>query len=156
VVDVGGQRNERRKWIHCFQEVKAILFCVALSEYDLVLEEDPAVNRMHESLSLFADVLKMEWFNKSSIILFLNKMDLFKDKIQRSDIRVCFPNYDGGTDYDKGVTYIREKFKSKATPERNLYFHVTCATDTENIRFVFSCVQDLLLSESLQRAGFAL
>jgi hypothetical protein len=46
VVDVGGQRNERRKWLHCFQDVKAIIFCVALSEYDLVLEEDNNVNRM--------------------------------------------------------------------------------------------------------------
>ena len=38
--DVGGQRSERRKWIHCFEGVTAILFCVALSEYDLVLRED--------------------------------------------------------------------------------------------------------------------
>jgi guanine nucleotide-binding protein G(i) subunit alpha len=40
VFDVGGQRSERRKWIHCFEGVTAILFCVALSEYDLVLRED--------------------------------------------------------------------------------------------------------------------
>jgi len=40
VFDVGGQRSERRKWIHCFEGVTAIMFCVALSEYDLVLRED--------------------------------------------------------------------------------------------------------------------
>ena len=40
LVDVGGQRSERRKWLHCFESVTSILFCVAISEYDLVLEED--------------------------------------------------------------------------------------------------------------------
>jgi hypothetical protein len=40
MVDVGGQRNERKKWIHCFQDVTAIIFVVAMSEYDLKLEED--------------------------------------------------------------------------------------------------------------------
>jgi len=38
--DVGGQRSERKKWIHCFEGVTAIIFCVALSAYDLVLAED--------------------------------------------------------------------------------------------------------------------
>lgn len=38
--DVGGQRSERKKWIHCFEGVTAIIFCVAMSAYDLVLAED--------------------------------------------------------------------------------------------------------------------
>ena len=39
MVDVGGQRSERRKWIHCFEKVTSIMFLVALSEYDQVLIE---------------------------------------------------------------------------------------------------------------------
>ena len=38
--DVGGQRSERKKWIHCFENVTSIIFCVALSEYDQVLLEE--------------------------------------------------------------------------------------------------------------------
>ena len=57
IVDVGGQRNERKKWIHCFEEVTAIVFVVAASEYNLNLEEDPSVNRMHESLNLFKEIV---------------------------------------------------------------------------------------------------
>ena len=43
IVDVGGQRSERKKWIHCFEDVTAILFFVALSAYDLGLREDGVV-----------------------------------------------------------------------------------------------------------------
>ena len=43
LLDVGGQRSERKKWIHCFEDVTAIFFCVALSAYDLVLREDSSV-----------------------------------------------------------------------------------------------------------------
>lgn len=57
LVDVGGQRSERRKWIHCFEAVTSILFCVALSEYDQVLLEDSTQNRMAESLVLFESVV---------------------------------------------------------------------------------------------------
>lgn len=45
MVDVGGQRSERKKWIHCFEDVTTILFFVALSAYDLGLREDQAVVR---------------------------------------------------------------------------------------------------------------
>lgn len=44
--DVGGQRNERKKWINCFEGVTAVIFVAALSEYDQCLFEDSTVNRM--------------------------------------------------------------------------------------------------------------
>jgi hypothetical protein len=44
--DVGGQRNERKKWIHCFEGVTAVIFVAALSEYDQKLFEDDSQNRM--------------------------------------------------------------------------------------------------------------
>ena len=53
LVDVGGQRSERRKWLHCFDDVKAVLFVAALSGYDMTLTEDGSANRMEESLKLF-------------------------------------------------------------------------------------------------------
>ena len=48
IVDVGGQRAERRKWIHCFDNVSAVLFCVNLAEYDLTLREDPSQKRLED------------------------------------------------------------------------------------------------------------
>jgi hypothetical protein len=60
--DVGGQRSERKKWIHCFEAVTSIIFCVALSEYDQVLLEESSQNRMNESLVLFESVINSRWF----------------------------------------------------------------------------------------------
>src|SRR5690606_38946773 len=95
MVDVGGQRSERKKWFHCFQDVKAIIFCVALSEYDQKLYEDDLTNRMNESLRVFKDICNNKWFAEISIILFLNKKDIFKKKIKRIPISVTFPEYKG-------------------------------------------------------------
>ncbi len=54
--DVGGQRSERKKWIHCFENVTSIIFCVALSEYDQVLLEE--ANQVRKTQKrVIADVL---------------------------------------------------------------------------------------------------
>jgi guanine nucleotide-binding protein subunit alpha len=93
IIDVGGQRSERRKWIHCFENVNTILFLVALSEYDQVLFEDEKINRMQEALTLFDSICNSQWFVKTSIILFLNKIDLFKEKLPVSPMRDYFSDY---------------------------------------------------------------
>ncbi len=49
--------------------------------------EDETTNRMHESLRLFDSICNNKWFVNTSIILFLNKKDLFAEKITRSSLR---------------------------------------------------------------------
>jgi guanine nucleotide-binding protein G(i) subunit alpha len=93
--DVGGQRSERKKWIHCFENVTTILFLVAISEYDQLLLEDETVNRMQEALTLFDSICNSRWFVKTSIILFLNKIDRFREKLPVSPMRNYFPDYEG-------------------------------------------------------------
>jgi len=73
VVDVGGQRNERKKWMHCFDDVRAVLFIVNLAGYDQVLFEDNSKNRMVEELELFQKVTHNKIFENTPIFLFLNK-----------------------------------------------------------------------------------
>ncbi|XP_047686882.1 guanine nucleotide-binding protein subunit alpha-14 isoform X2 [Panthera pardus] len=93
MVDVGGQRSERRKWIHCFESVTSIIFLVALSEYDQVLAECDNENRMEESKALFKTIITYPWFLNSSVILFLNKKDLLEEKIMYSHLISYFPEY---------------------------------------------------------------
>lgn len=156
MVDVGGQRSERKKWIHCFQEVTAVIFCVAMSEYDLKLYEDESVNRMHESLKLFDEICNSRWFSSVSLILFLNKSDLFRDKIKKVNLNVCFPEFDGGLDYDRASEFVQTKFVNlnKSPDQKQVYPHITCATDTNNIRFVFNAVKNIILHQALDASGF--
>jgi hypothetical protein len=72
-----------------------VIYCTALSEYDLKLYEDDSTNRMHESLQLFGEVCNNKWFVNTAVILFLNKKDLFAEKIKKVDLNICFPQYTG-------------------------------------------------------------
>eukprot|EP01090_Pellita_catalonica_P020343 TRINITY_DN7231_c0_g1_i3.p1 TRINITY_DN7231_c0_g1~~TRINITY_DN7231_c0_g1_i3.p1 ORF type:complete len:332 (+),score=70.48 TRINITY_DN7231_c0_g1_i3:1137-2132(+) len=148
MVDVGGQRNERKKWIHCFECVTAILFVVSLSEYDLLLEEDERTNRMHDSIELFAEIVNNQWFAETPVLLFLNKKDLFQKKIKKVNLKVCFSSYKGGRNVEKAARFIEKKFlKENKSSARHVYTHLTCATDTDNIRVVFDAVQEIFLTD---------
>ena len=63
--------------------------------YDLVLAEDEEMNRMTESMKLFDSICNSNWFIETAIILFLNKKDLFEEKIKKSPLTICFPEYKG-------------------------------------------------------------
>ncbi|XP_063334358.1 guanine nucleotide-binding protein G(q) subunit alpha-like isoform X2 [Pelmatolapia mariae] len=151
MVDVGGQRSERRKWIHCFENVTSIMFLVALSEYDQVLAESSNENRMEESMALFKTIISYKWFEESSIILFLNKIDLLEEKIMYSHLVDYFPEYDGPPqDVNAGKAFILDMFVGLNPDEKKIiYSHFTCATDTDNVRFVFCVVKDHILQGHL-------
>uniref|UniRef100_A0A7E4V171 Guanine nucleotide-binding protein G(I) subunit alpha n=1 Tax=Panagrellus redivivus TaxID=6233 RepID=A0A7E4V171_PANRE len=154
--DVGGQRSERKKWIHCFEGVTAIIFCVALSEYDMVLAEDDEMNRMIESMKLFDSICNNRWFVETSVILFLNKKDLFEEKIVKSPLSLCFPEYHGGNTYEEAAAFIQGQFEAlnkRKDGQKEIYTHFTCATDTNNIRFVFDAVTDIIIKENLKQCG---
>ncbi|KAK5581590.1 hypothetical protein ACTA71_008904 [Dictyostelium dimigraforme] len=157
MVDVGGQRSERKKWMHCFQEVTAVIFCVALSEYDLKLYEDDTTNRMQESLKLFKEICNTKWFANTAMILFLNKRDIFSEKITKTPITVCFKEYDGPQTYEGCSEFIKQQFiNQNENPKKSIYPHLTCATDTNNILVVFNAVKDIVLNLTLGEAGMIL
>nr|XP_055234578.1 guanine nucleotide-binding protein subunit alpha-11 [Gorilla gorilla gorilla] len=152
MVDVGGQRSERRKWIHCFENVTSIMFLVALSEYDQVLVESDNENRMEESKALFRTIITYPRFQNSSVILFLNKKDLLEDKILYSHLVDYFPEFDGPQrDAQAAREFILKMFVDlNPNSDKIIYSHFTCATDTGNIRFVFAAVKDTILQLNLK------
>ena len=149
--DVGGQRSERRKWLHCFDDVKAVLFVVALSGYDMTLAEDGTTNQMEESLNLFQAICVNKFFDSSSIVLFLNKLDLFTEKINNTNhhLRLYLPQYNG-PDHDVSAAkeFIKRQFLACNTKERIIYPHFTTATDTSNVRVVFKVVLDTIVQQT--------
>eukprot|EP01137_Pigoraptor_chileana_P010909 Opistho-2@61061 len=153
VVDVGGQRSERRKWAHCFDNIVSIIFMSAISEYDQVLFEDESQNRLTESLELFAKFASYPFFKDTSIILFLNKIDVFREKIACNprSLSMFFPEYDGRTAEE---AFILSLFKKRYPSEKGLlYSHYTCATDTECMQKVFKSVEDTLRRYHMRRFG---
>ncbi|KAG2458532.1 guanine nucleotide-binding protein G(olf) subunit alpha isoform X1 [Polypterus senegalus] len=161
--DVGGQRDERRKWIQCFNDVTAIIFVVACSSYNMVIREDNNTNRLRESLDLFRSIWNNRWLRTISIILFLNKQDMLAEKVLagKSRIEDYFPEYERYTvpddatpdpGEDPKVTrakfFIRDEFLRISTASGDgrhyCYPHFTCAVDTENIRRVFNDCRDII------------
>jgi len=172
--DVGGQRDERRKWIQCFNDVTAIIFVVACSSYNLALMEDPTQNRLMESLDLFTVIWNNRFLKTISVILFLNKQDLLKEKIKakKSKLQEYFPGYacysipddavmeeldkdepeetrqETRNEFTRAKYFIRDEFLRISTStgegKHYCYPHFTCAVDTENIKRVFNDCRDII------------
>lgn len=111
-----------------------------------------------EALDLFEDICNNVFFLESSMILYLNKRDLFEQKIKVKHIRdsgfADFAGKDG--DYDDGVAYFVDKFmsKNKSGADRQIYYHVTCATDTGNVRTVFNACKEIVLRQNIKNSVF--
>ena len=100
MIDVGGQRIHRKKWLRCFEStIQAVIFVASLAEYDQVLAEDGQTNRTHESINLFGQLCDHKYLEQSNMILFLNKKDLFAVKLRTMPLSQCFPDYDGPNRY---------------------------------------------------------
>ncbi|XP_073699766.1 guanine nucleotide-binding protein G(q) subunit alpha-like [Garra rufa] len=155
IVDVGGHKSERRKWIHCFEDVTSVIFVASLSEYDQVLLENNMENRMKESLELFNTIIHAPWFANSSIILFLNKMDILAEKIQFSDLKTYFPQFEGKRrDVHDAMLFIRSLYDRKVISyeekySKSIYCHFICATDTTETRKLFNDIKDRIISGGL-------
>lgn len=158
VTDVGGQRSERRKWIGCFENVDGLIFVAALSEYDQTLAEAKRQNRMKEALDLFKFNANDNIFAKSGVLLFLNKCDLFEEKILTTHIadQKHFSDYVGpDRDYDAGVEYFKTKFSECVgdNSKKDIFIHVTCATDTGTMEAVLGASRLMIIKQNLQNAG---
>ncbi|XP_056143306.1 guanine nucleotide-binding protein subunit alpha-13b [Lampris incognitus] len=154
MVDVGGQRSERRRWFECFDSVTSILFLVSSSEYDQVLMEDRQTNRLSESLNIFETIVNNRVFSNVSIILFLNKTDLLEEKVKQVSIRDYFPEFSGDPASLADVQrFLVECFRNKRREQQQkpLYHHFTTAINTENIRLVFRDVKDTILHDNLKQ-----
>lgn len=152
VVDVGGQRSERRKWINCFDGVRAIFWVSNLAGYDKVLFEDKSINRMHEDLDLFKETLKTPAFKDTPIFLFFNKKDLFDISIQSSNIDLCFPEYTGPQEADAAQQYIAEQFQEALPPGKTIEMvHFLSAKKKDEVKGAFERVKDYLIAQNRKR-----
>lgn len=96
-----------------------------------------------EETLLFADV---------SIILFLNKQDLFEEKFYQSSIKYCFEDYNEASGLEEAKHFIAKKFLAcEKSYRKDIYWHYTCALDTKNIETVIAVVRDSILTIMTQK-----
>ena len=161
--DVGGQRSERKKWIHCFEGVTAVIFCAALSGYDTVLAEDEEMVSSNYG-KIFTDNLRIEctnrWLSSTQfattngsrrlpLFSFSTKKTFSKAKLWKFHSQFASPTttvrlfsdaafilLSGQNTYEEASAFIQLQYEdlNKNKEEREIYVHKTCATDTNNIQ----------------------
>ncbi|KAI8612593.1 guanine nucleotide-binding protein G(o) subunit alpha [Chytriomyces sp. MP71] len=165
VFDVAGQRSERKRWAPYFDDVHAIIFLVAISSYDQTCSEDGATNRSKETLTsiqgsslisvvesknVFTSICNHPLFKTTPMILFMNKIDLFKQKLKTSPFATYFPEYNGPDEFKPASAFIVSYFlTANKYTERKIYFQFTWATDTNQIRETLNIVREIIINSCL-------
>mmetsp|Transcript_2420 Transcript_2420/g.3508 ORF Transcript_2420/g.3508 Transcript_2420/m.3508 type:complete len:340 (+) Transcript_2420:76-1095(+) len=154
MIDVGGQESERRKWKCAFQTATSVLFVADISAYDQFYETK--LNKLVESMDLFQDLVKLPELKHVSFVLFLNKIDIFKQKLGRTKLHVCpaLDDYKGDEhNFNEAAKHIQKKFNERVRSNRQVYTHFTCAIDTENVRKIFEDVIGTVVGNTLAEGG---
>ncbi|CAP32734.1 Protein CBR-GPA-5 [Caenorhabditis briggsae] len=142
LIDVGGQKTERRKWIHFFEGVTAVMFVCSLSSFNQATEQEPnnafawetslnkvqnkilvrstgkakqrpgMVNRLDESVDLFTSIRENNFLKSSNFMLFLNKIDLLGKKLETIQFVNHFPAYEQWITNDNSVQSVAEFIES--------------------------------------------
>jgi len=145
-VDVGGQRQERRRWLDYLQNVTAVIYVTALSDYVNVLEEDEESNRMLESMSLLKILSEHKALRSKLWVLMLNKTDAFRNIVKKVPIKSLFLDVqdEEASSFSKGKQFLKREFK-KYFQGNYIKCHFTCAVDADNVKQVFSDVRTFVV-----------
>jgi hypothetical protein len=149
--DIGGQRNERKKWIHCFDGKDVFIYCMALSEINEVCYEDDKTNRMLESLRCFEELSSSTDYIPLHVpfILFMSQVDLFAKKIlSGTPIVHVFPDYnkDYLRDPDLAIRHILKEFEKRNVKGRKLFPVAGNTIDCKSMTQVFHHIEKVILT----------
>ncbi|KAJ7707478.1 guanine nucleotide-binding protein [Mycena rosella] len=157
--DVGGARGQRHSWIPYFDTANAIIFVAPVSAFDQYLEEDPRTNRIDDSLQLFTQVCSNALLKSVHLVLFLNKTDLLKAKLDNGlKVQKYITSFgDRTNDYETVVQYFRAHFlqvhRRNNENRRVLYTHFTSCVDTKATQRIIGNVRDSIFRGYLQSAA---
>ncbi|KAF9243432.1 guanine nucleotide binding protein, alpha subunit [Melanogaster broomeanus] len=157
--DVGGARGQRHSWVPFFDDANAIIFVSPISAFDQYLEEDPRTNRIDDSLQLFTQICSNQLLKKVHLVLFLNKTDILRKKLEQGlAVSKYILSYgDRPNEYDSVVQYFRAHFlqvhRRNNENRRVLYTHLTNVTDTKATQSIIGNVRDSIFRGYLQSAA---
>ncbi|KAF7300041.1 Guanine nucleotide-binding protein alpha-4 subunit [Mycena kentingensis (nom. inval.)] len=165
IYDVGGSRSMRHAWLPFFDAVNAIIFLAPISCFDERLAEDPSVNRLEDTLLLWKAIVGSKLLGKITLIVFLNKCDLLKRKLQSGVMvnkhMISFgsrENEVGTVVKSHDIVDLKDKFKdilrADTTEARTTYLYATSVTDTKATAATLNIVRDGIIREHLKHAEF--
>ena len=112
-------------------------------------------NRLDEAIQLFDQICNSKWFKNTAMILFLNKKDLFEDKLKEKKFGDYIVDYSGPNEMKPCCDHMKGMFLAKNKADKSVFVQITCATDTSNVKFVFNAVVAIILEENMKSSGLA-
>merc|ERR1712025_739847 len=112
----------------------------SLSASMIIMYEDEDSNRVIDALDLFEDICNSKWFASTNVVLFLNKVDLFNQKIKTEPLENYFANYKPDPDRDlaqQGREFLKKEFEKRNHQERPVIVTTTCATEKDDLARIF-------------------
>ncbi|PFH52074.1 hypothetical protein AMATHDRAFT_57911 [Amanita thiersii Skay4041] len=159
VFDVGGARSLVAAWAPYFDDLDAIIFLAPISCFDQVLAEDPNVNRLEDSILLWKSVVSNPLLKLTEIVLFLNKIDILKAKLEAG---IRFGHYvisygSRPNDLEHASNYLKKKFaalhKQHSPRPRTFYCHLTTVTDVKSTQHILGNVKDMVVRKNLHESN---
>ncbi|KAF8525956.1 guanine nucleotide-binding protein [Hysterangium stoloniferum] len=157
--DVGGARGQRHKWIPYFDDANAIIFLAPISAFDQYLDEDAQTNRIDDSLKLFTQICSNPLLKKVHMVLFLNKTDLLRSKLEAGiQVKRYITSYGNRPNvYDSVAQYFKAHFaqvhRRSNEARRVLYIHMTSVVDTKATQQIIVNVRDSIFRGYLKDAA---
>ncbi|PPQ98401.1 hypothetical protein CVT24_004080 [Panaeolus cyanescens] len=156
--DVAGIRTSRAAWIPYFREITALIFMAPLSSFNERLAEDNRVNRLEDTFVLWKTICSSELLSHVQIILFMNKVDLLRKKLDQGiQVKKYIPEYDKGNDFATVSTWFRRVFKrifvDHRKPGSPFISHFTSVVDTQATGQTLQAVQATILRNDIANAG---
>lgn len=119
----------------------------SLSEYNQILDEERTISQFKEFVDVFGQVVNSKHFANTSIVLFLNKKDIFQEKLARFPLCDWVDGYAGENSQEACAQFIQGKYFEQIT--RKVYLHKTCATDTQSTNATLKACFDTILAKNI-------
>ncbi|KAF4332074.1 guanine nucleotide-binding alpha-3 subunit [Fusarium beomiforme] len=146
--------TERRKWIHILvNDAACVLFISDLAIYDQNLLEDETMNSLHENFMLFSSLVNSKWFTQTPFFVILSNISAFRNKLPQSPLSKWFPEFEGGSDGDEAVEFIKDRFRKLAKADQNVYIHVADIYSAPGVTAAIEAMENTSLSKVLKELG---
>ncbi|KAG4266724.1 hypothetical protein FPRO04_13196 [Fusarium proliferatum] len=156
LLQITDRSTQRRKWIHVLvDDAACLLFICNLAIYDQTLLEDETINRLHEDLILFSSLANSRWFAQTPFFVILSNISAFRNKILQSPLSKWLPQFEGGSNGDAALEFIKDRFRELAKPDQNIYIHVADIYSTEGVIAAIETMENRSLHQVLEELGMA-